>query len=100
MKKIIDLPISLANKAYLYCKQNYRLKTTPHYVKKQMRVFMLIAEGKDKKYIVLESKVKQIEGLLKILIMPKGLKAGQSLYECSSGYQWFVYIASLCVVYR
>ena len=100
MKKIESLPISLSNKAYIYCKQNYRLKTTPHYVKKQMRDFMNIAEGKDKKYVVLESKVKQIEGLLKLLIMPKGLKAGQTLYECSAGYQWLVYIASLCVVYR
>ena len=100
MKKLESLPISLSNKAYIYCKQNYRLKTTPHYVKKQMRDFMNIAEGKDKKYVVLESKVKQIEGLLKILIMPKGLKAGQTLYECSAGYQWLVYIASLCVVYR
>ena len=87
-------------KAYKYCKANYKLKTTPHYVKLQMRVFMRIAEGKDKKYFINESKVKQIEGLLKLLIMPKGLKAGQTLYDCSSGYQWLVYTACLAVVYR
>ena len=32
--------------------------------------------------------------------MPKGLKAGQSLYECTCGYQWLFYIAIFCVVYR
>lgn len=88
------------SKAYLYCKSNVRLKTTPKYVKLQMREFMRIAEGKDKKYRVSSSKIKQIEDLLKLLIMPKGLKAGQSLYKCSSGYQWLVYTASLAVVYR
>lgn len=87
-------------KAYLYCKANYRLRTTPHYVKLQMRDFMRLCEGKDKKYEVSVSKIQQIEGLLKLLIMPKGLKAGSTLYECSAGYQWLVYIASLCVVYR
>ena len=88
------------SKAYLYCKDNYRKKTTPKYVKLQMRDFMRICEDKDKKYKVSVSKIKQIESLLKILIMPKGLKAGQTLYECSSGYQWLVYTASLAVVYR
>lgn len=87
-------------KAYLYCKANVRLKTTPKYVKKQMRDFMRICEDKDPKYKVSVSKLKQIEDLLKLLIMPKGLKAGKSLYECSSGYQWLTYSAALAVVYR
>lgn len=88
------------SKAYLYCKNNIRKKTTPRYVKLQMRDFMRICEGKDKKYKVSAAKIKQIEDLLKLLIMPKGLKAGQSLYKCSTGYQWLVYSASLAVVYR
>ena len=88
------------NKAYEYCKNSIRKKTTPKYVKAQMRDFMRICDGKDKKYIVSEKKVKQVENILKILIMPKGLKAGQTLYECTCGYQWLLYIASLCVVYR
>jgi phage terminase large subunit-like protein len=87
-------------KAYLYCKDNYRAKTTPHYVKLQMREFMRLCEGKDKKYIVSGSKIEQIESLTKLLIMPKGLKAGETLYNCSAGYQWLVYTASLAVVYR
>lgn len=100
MKSLSSLALPLDCKAYIYCKQNYKLKTTPHYVKLQMRVFMRLCEGKDKKYMVSPAKITQIEEILKLLIMPKGLKAGQTLYECSSGYQWLVYIASLAVVYR
>lgn len=88
------------NKAYEYCKKSIRLKTTPKYVKLQMKIFMKICEGKDKKYVINEKKVKIIENVLKLLIMPKGLKAGKTLYECTCGYQWFYYIALLCVVYR
>lgn len=88
------------NKAYEYCKKNIRKKTTPKYVKLQMKEWLKIAEGKNKKYIVSEAKVKQVENILKLLNMPKGLKAGESLYECSTGYQWFIYIAVFCTVYR
>ena len=88
------------NKAFDYCKESVRKKTTPKYVKLQMRDFMQICQGKDKKYIVSEKKVKQVENILKLLRMPKGLKAGQTLYECTTGYQWLFYIAILCVVYR
>lgn len=88
------------NRAYEYCKKNIRKKTTPKYVKLQMKEWLKIAEGKHKKYIVSEAKVKQVENILKLLNMPKGLKAGESLYNCSTGYQWFIYIAVFCTVYR
>lgn len=88
------------NKAYEFCKESIRKKTTPKYVKLQMKDFMRICEGKDKKYHVSEKKLRQVENILKILKMPKGLKAGQTLYECTCGYQWLFYIAILCVVYR
>ena len=88
------------NRAYEYCKKSVRRKTTPKYVKLQMRDFMRICEEKDKKYKISEKKVAQVENILKILRMPKGLKAGQSLYDCTTGYQWVFYIAILCVVYR
>lgn len=87
-------------KAYEYCKKCIRAKTTPRYVKKQMREFMRVSEGKDKTFTISESKYKQIEAILKILIMPKGLKAGQTLYDCTTGYQWLIYTAVLCTVYR
>lgn len=90
----------MENKAYEYCKKNIRKKTTPKYVKLQMKEWLKIAEGKHKKYIVSEAKVKQVENILKLLNMPKGLKAGESLYNCSTGYQWFIYIAVFCTVHR
>lgn len=88
------------NKALEYARSAVRKKTTPRYVKKQLKDFIRICEGKDKKYILSEKKLRQIENILKILIMPKGLKAGMTLYECTTGYQWVVYTASLCIVYR
>lgn len=88
------------NKAYQFCKQCINAETTPKYVKLQMADFMSICEGKDKKYIVSKQKLKQIESVLKLLIMPKGLKAGKTLYECTTGYQWLFYTAMLCTVYR
>lgn len=90
----------MENKAYEYCKKHIRKKTTPKYVKLQMKEWLKIADGKHKKYIVSEAKVKQVENILKLLNMPKGLKAGESLYNCSTGYQWFIYIAVFCTVYR
>lgn len=65
-----------------------------------MREFMRVCEDKDKKYKLSVSKVKQIEDILKLLIMPKGLKAGKTLYECSCGYQWLTYTSTLAIVYR
>lgn len=90
----------LISKAYDYAKSAVRKKTTPKYVKKQCRDFIKTFEGKSKKYIISERKLRQIEGVLKLLNMPKGLKAGQSLYDCTTGYQWVVYTAVLCTVYR
>ena len=88
------------NEAYDYCKKCIKLKTTPKYVKAQMRDFIKICDGKNKTYCVSKNKLKQVENILKILVMPKGLKAGQTLYECTTGYQWLMYTAMLCVVRR
>lgn len=88
------------NKAYEYAKKSIRAKEVPKYVKKQCREFIRIADGKDAKYFLNDDKVKQIENVLKLLIMPKGLKAGQSLYECTTGYQWLFYISVLAIVHR
>ena len=90
----------MKNKAYEYCQKSIKEKSTPKYVKLQMKDFINICDGKNDKYIVSKKKVKQLENILKILVMPKGLKAGQSLYECTTGYQWLFYTAILCTVYR
>ena len=88
------------NKSYIYCKEGIKKETTPCYVKKQMQEFIKICDGKDKKYFINEKKLKQVELILKLLIMPKGLKAGKTLYECSADYQWLFYVAILCTCYR
>lgn len=90
----------IETKAYEYCKKAVKAKTTPKYVKKQMREFMRISEDKDKRYKISEDKYNCLEGILQLLIMPKGLKAGQPLYDCTTGYQWLIYTAVLCTVYR
>lgn len=88
------------NKAYEFCKKCIDLDTTPKYVRSQMLDFMKTYEGKNDKYFISQKKYEQIESILKLLIMPKGLKAGKTLYECTMGYQWFFYTAILCTVYR
>ena len=88
------------NKAYLYCKSSVRKKAVPKYVRLQMRDFIKTCQGKNPKYIISEKKLRQVENILKILRMPKGLKAGQSLYDCTVDYQWLFYIAIFCTVYR
>ena len=90
----------IKSKPYKYCYAAVKAKTSPKYVKLQMKEFMRICEGKDKKYMISEKKYKQIVAVLKLLIMPRGLKAGQTLYECTTGYQWLIYTAVLCTVYR
>lgn len=90
----------MINQAYEFCKKSITRDTTPRYVKKQMRLWMDVCEGNSDKYLVSDAKIRQMESILKLLIMPKGLKAGQTLYECTTGYQWLLYIAVLCTVYR
>lgn len=87
-------------KAYQFCVDNIDKKTTPKYVKLQMKEFMLVHEGKDEKYMISKKKLKQLENILKLLIMPKGLKAGKTLYETTCGYQWLFYTAIFCTVHR
>lgn len=88
------------NKAYEYAKKSIHLKEVPKYVKKQCREFINIADGKSDKYYLDEEKIKQIENVLKLLIMPKGLKAGKPLYDCTCDYQWLLYISILAIVNR
>ena len=90
----------LNNKAYIYAKNSLKSKDVPKYVKKQCKEFIKIADNKDDKYYLDEDKVKQIENVLKLLIMPKGLKAGKTLYECTCNYQWLFYVSVLAIVHR
>lgn len=91
----------MTNRAITYARAVVNKKIeTPKYVIKQCADFLDIADGKNEKYVISKKKVRQIEQILKLLNMPKGLKAGQSLYECATSYQWLLYISALAVVYR
>ena len=90
----------LQSKAYQYCKANIKKRSTPKYVKKQMREFMRIVEDKDEEFFFDVDLCEKIYRVLTLLIMPRGLKTGKTLFECSEGYQWIVYEASLCIKYR
>lgn len=89
------------NKAVEYAERVVAGKVNaPKYVKIQCKKFLDVWNDKDKKYCVEKKTANLISKLLKMLIMPKGLKAGQTLYECSTGYQWVFYTSVLCVVHR
>lgn len=91
----------MTNRAITYARAVVDKKIeAPKYVIKQCADFLNIADGKNEKYVISKKKTKQIKQILKLLNMPKGLKAGQSLYECSTSYQWLLYISALAVVYR
>lgn len=72
----------------------------PGYVVKQCREFIRIADGGDQAWEISERKVKQISAIMKLLIMPKGLKAGQTFYSCTTPYQWLFITAVLATVAR
>lgn len=87
--------------AYLYASGvlNGTIKA-PRYVILQCSQFKHIADGRCEKYFIDEEKVQLIGNLLKLLIMPKGLKARQPIYNCVAGFQWLFFIAILCTAYR
>lgn len=89
------------NKAVEYAEKVVRGEViAPKYVIKQCRKFLVIWNDKDEKYCINHKTAGLINKILKMLIMPKGLKAGQNLYDCSVGYQWVFYVSILCVVHR
>ena len=89
------------HQSYTYADKVVKIEIpAPKYVIKQCEEFLKICDGKDERYFLDEQKLNQIDAVLKLLVMPRGLKAGNSIYECSCGYQWLLYVAALCVVHR
>ena len=90
-----------AHKSYEYARGviNHEIPA-PKYVIKQCEKFIEIFDGKSDKYFLDKEKLNSIDSILKLLIMPRGLKSGQNIYDCSCGYQWLLYASTLCVVYR
>lgn len=72
----------------------------PRYVKLQCSEFLQIAKGKSKDYMLSNSKLQLLDDVLGLMIMAKGLKAGQTVKETLSGFQWLFLVAVLCTVYR
>ncbi len=72
----------------------------PKYVKLQAKDFVAVCDDKSEDYVVNKKILKQIDIVTKNLIMAKGLKAGETIYNSLVGFQWLIVVASLCIVYR
>jgi len=72
---------------------------SPIYVKKQCQEFIDICDGKSEKYCINEKRVKKIDKICKVLVMAKGVKAGERICDALAGYQWLLIVASLCTVF-
>ncbi len=95
------MALSIDHPAVVFAKKCARKKSpAPKYVRIQCKEFLKIATGRHRRYDIDDLTVKRINAVLKITIMPKGLKAGQTMYECSEGYQWILYIAALATVHK
>ena len=70
---------TMKNKALEFCNIAVKQDTTPKYVKLQMLEFIDITSGKNNKYTINEVKLKQVNNILKLLVIPKVLKAGQTI---------------------
>ena len=72
----------------------------PKYVKKQCRLYLKIVDGKDKKYCIDKTKRSRIIEMTRLLIVPRGLSAGKTVFETLSGFQWLFLLAVLTVVFK
>lgn len=72
----------------------------PKYVKLQAQDFVLMASDQHPKYVIDQQKLKTIKALLDVMIMPKGLMAGEPMSKSLTGYQWLFITAVLCSVHR
>ena len=91
----------MTNKAYEYAKACVNGDIhAPKYVIIQCQEFIEICDGNSEKYIFHEKKFKKICKILKALVMAKGSKVGEPIYNALAGYQWIFIAAVLCVVHR
>ena len=72
----------------------------PVYVKKQCKVYKTIFDDEDTNYCINYSKRNLIIQITKLLIIPRGLSAGKTVFETLSGFQWLFIFAVLTVVCR
>ena len=72
----------------------------PKYVRKQCRLYLKIVDGRDKKFCIDKTKRSRIIEMTRLLIVPRGLSAGKTVFETLSGFQWLFLLAVLTVVFR
>lgn len=72
----------------------------PLYVRRQCREYLDIAQEKSDRFCFNKEKKRQIIQLMKLLIVPRGLSAGKTVFETLAGFQWLFLFATLTVVYR
>ena len=66
------------HKSYKYAQSVIKGEiSAPKYVIKQCENFINICNGKSEEYFVDEEKLSKIDNILKLLVMPRGLKTGQ-----------------------
>lgn len=83
------------SKAYTYCKWCVKKNNSkvPIYIKKQAKVWLKIADGRDKEAYVSEKSYELVCKLLKIMRHPD---LGCSMYEGIEDYAWFMIVAIFC----
>lgn len=87
--------------SYIYLKEVIgKKKPAPKYVIKQCKELKSICDGKKEGYSIDIERLTKIDKLLKILKMPKGLRANQTIYESLAGFQWVLIVATICVVHN
>lgn len=78
----------IAHQSYNYAENVVKREIeAPKYVIKQCEEFLKIFDGSSEKYFLDKEKLQQIDKILKMLVMPQGLKTGETIYNCSCGYQ-------------
>ena len=72
----------------------------PRYVKLQCAEFLRVANDDSARYQISTNKLRLIEDVLGLMIMPKGLAAGQTVKDALARFQWLFIVSVLCVVHR
>lgn len=90
-----------AHPAYQYARAVVDRKIeAPRYVILQCKEFLKVANKRHKKYRISDERVNLVDGFLRLMIMPKGPKVGETVADSLVGFQWLFIIAVLCTVYK
>lgn len=85
----------MLHKAINYCNFAIGNDDVPKYVQLQCIEFLKVVNG-ETKYHIDEKKLKQMENLFKIIIMPTGVATGKPVYDSLVGFQCLFFVAVWC----